>query len=162
MLMNSDELRRLENGPTSGERPKGIVCGFLARCDGNAPEVLARCKEVLRVVLTQDVEHWPTDGEWRSLLPAWFVSKCMDEDSYEARAKKLFEFPEEERLQHDLPWAVSGWVFWFAPDEREWFWWDAAIKDKNTIEIFVDVFGDPFPWGGLSWLLKASGTVSVE
>jgi hypothetical protein len=57
---------------------------------------------------------------------------------------------------------VSAFVHWFRPGERYWYWWDAEVKDTNTIHIKVIVQDEPFPWGSLDWLLRAAGALSVE
>ena len=163
MLTNEAELRRLNSGPSAGERPQGGLVRFFARCAGDAPQVLARCKEVMQSVLVQNVDRWPTDAEWHSLLPAWFVAACPDEAMTQQVLARWFELSKEEqsRLTSKL-WSVSNWVYWFLPEERQWFWWDASTPDGNTVELLVEVFGHPFPSGSLEWLLEASGAIKTE
>jgi len=164
MLTNEDELRRLNNGPSTGERARGVgLVRFFAHCAADAPEVLTRCKEVMRAVLVQNVERWPTDEEWHLLLPAWFVAACPGEATVAQATQRWFELSEEEqsRLSPKL-WSVGNWVYWFLPGERQWFWWDASNLDANTVEILVEVLGHPFPWGSLEWLLEASGAIKTE
>jgi hypothetical protein len=164
MLANEDELRRLNSGPSTGELARDVgVVRFFAHCAGDAPEVLSRCEEVMRVVLGQNVERWPTDEQWHSLLPAWFVTACPDETMAAQAMQRWFELSELERLK-SVPkaWSVGNWIYWFLPEERQWFWWDASIVDANTVEILVEVFGHPFPWGPLEWLLEASGAIKFE
>lgn len=162
--MKTDELRRLNSGPFPGEQPQGIaLMRFVSRCSGDAPTVLARCKEVMRVALAQDVERWPTDEEWISLLPSWFVAACADEATAEQQAQDWFKLSEEEKSRlESAPWSVSEWVYWFLPEQRQWFWWDASTLDVNRIEVSVEIYGDPFAWGSLEWLLRASGAVKTE
>lgn len=160
---NEDELRRLNSGPSAGEQPRGIaLVRFFALCAGDAPRVLERCKEVMRAVLVQTVDRWPTDEKWHSLLPAWFVATCPDEDAVQEAGARWFELSAEEQSRLTNLWSVSNWVYWFLPDERQWFWWDASMPDANTIELVVEVFGDPFPSGSLDWLLAASGVIKTE
>ena len=161
--MNTDEWKRLNNGPSAGETTGGAFLEkFRAHCAGNAPEVLSRCKEVMQIVLAQDVERWPTDEEWNSLLPDWFVAACADEQTLQEEMKRWFERPVEERIPDETSWTVGGWVYWFLPDERQWLWWDASVLDADTVEIVVQTCGDPFPWGSLDWLMKASGAIKTE
>jgi len=152
--MNTDELRRLKSGPLADERaPSPGLERFIAHCAGNAPVVLDRCKQVMKIVLEEDVDRWPTDKEWKSLLPDWFVTACAEDDPF-----------EEEGPRGAAPgsWTVGGWVYWFLPEERQWFWWDASVLNVDTIEILIQVSGDPYPWGALDWLLKASGAIRME
>jgi hypothetical protein len=163
--LNTDELRRLNTGPLADEKPGGAgLERFLAHRAGDAAEVLARCKEVMRIVLTQDVERWPTDEEWKFLLPDWFVAACADEDTVRQKTQRWFELSEEERAAATASdvWSVEAFVYWFLPEERQWFWWDASILDANTVEILVQVLGDPYPWGTLWWLSIASGAIRVD
>lgn len=66
---NSAELRRLLEGPAPGEKPEVSLDIIVARCSGNADQVLERCKEVLQIVLSQDPDQWPSYEAWRSLIP---------------------------------------------------------------------------------------------
>lgn len=166
--MRQNEIRHLRAGPEPNEKPEGLgIVRFVARCPGNSETVLNRCKEVLFVVLQQDADHWPSDGRWRALLPEWFVAQCSKELTKEEADRWLkawHQLPPEEqsRAVGEIKWSVANWVYWFQPDERQWFWWDAMIKDPNTIQIAVEVLGWPFPWGELDWLLRASGATSVD
>jgi hypothetical protein len=70
-------------------------------------------------------------------------------------------------LSFNSPWSVMEWVSWFEPtddlyNQRYWFWWDAIIKDPNTLLVAVAVVDIPIPYGSLFWLLKAAGAISVE
>jgi hypothetical protein len=57
-LFGQSQLKRLNNGPPVAET---TGCAFLkefrAHWAGGAPEVLSRCKEVIRIVLAQDAER---------------------------------------------------------------------------------------------------------
>lgn len=118
----------------------------------------------MAIVLAQDEDRWPTDEEWKSLLPGWFVAACADDDYlFEGIADGQVEFSEEQRARMDAPrpWSVGGWVFWFLPEERQWFWWDASILDADTVEIVIVVYDVPFAWGALKWLLEAAGAIKI-
>jgi hypothetical protein len=159
--MNQDEIRRIHEG-TKESPPKGkIIANFVARCNGDAPIVLDRCKQVLGLVLQPDTGDWPSTDAWRSLLPEWFVEKSSEEISQEEAERRL-RLPMEERIRLSQRWSVSAFVHWFQPSERYWYWWDAVVKDANTLQIKVIVEDEPFPWGSLDWLLRASGALSVE
>lgn len=164
MLTNEDELRRITYGPFVGEKPRGIaLISVLAHCVGNAPEILVRCREVMRIVLAQDVERWPTDQKWLSLLPGWFVTACVDDEALRLEAQRWLELSDAERAAAvSGPWSVGGWTDTFLPHQRQWFWWDASTLNGDAVRVLIEIFADPFSWGALEWLLKASGAVGVE
>ena len=163
-----EELRRLRTGPMPAERPDFGVWWIIATCHGNAPHVLQGCREVLEVVLTQlDSERWPAEVEWRSLLPPWFVEQCAEERTVEEMDRELarwraLPWPEQVRLQRDAKCSLLNWLYWFDPrgEPRCWFWWDALVRDKNTLWVGVDQMEEP--WGSLRWLLRAAGADSVD
>jgi hypothetical protein len=136
-------------------------------CPGNAADVLARCREVMSVVLEYQTGEWPDVEAWRRLLPDWFVEACVDESAEETE-RWLAEWrslPPDQQAAADegKPWSLSDWLYWLEPDEREWFWWDARVDDENCVRVEVEVAGWPTPLGALAWLLRTAGAVvSVE
>lgn len=74
----SNGLRRLESGPSEGEKPSGLPIEIEAECD-DPTAVLARAREVLGAVLRASSAGWPADEAWPALLPAWFVERCAPE-----------------------------------------------------------------------------------
>ena len=159
--MNQEEIRRLHEGAKEPSQRGKIIANFVVRCNGDAPVVLDRCKQVLGLVVQQDTEAWPSTDAWRSLLPEWFIERSAEEIS-QVEAERRLHLPMEERIRLSQRWSVSAFVHWFQPNERYWRWWDAVVKDANTLQIKVIVDEEPFPWGSLEWLLRASGALSVE
>lgn len=164
---NKEELQRLNASPSDGDPISGLgTVRFLVHCNGNAGEVLRRAKEVLNTVLIHSGDRWPSDEEWRGLLPAWFVARCAREKSPE-EAEQWLEWwrglnPEQQAEASRANWTLSNWLSWFEPDERSWRWWDARVETPQRILLAVAVDGWPFPWGALEWLFLASGTQRVE
>jgi len=104
---------------------------------------------------------------WRSLLPSWFIAQCAEEKSKEESAQWMDwwrRLPREEqtRAEREKKWSLNSWLYWFQPDERQWFWWDAAVEDPDTVRVIVEVEGLPFPWGALDWLFRASGATGIQ
>lgn len=159
--MIQNEIQRLREGSKEITPTGNVVISFIARCAGDATQVLDRCKEVLSVVLQPDTEDWPSTDEWRSRLPEWFVERSAEEISQE-EAERRIRLPLEERIRFNQKWSVSAFVHWFKPNERYWYWWDAVVENDDIVQIKVVANDEPFPWGSLEWLLKASGAVSVE
>ena len=164
------EHRRLLRGPNRHEIIQGLnVETYSVRTDGNAAQVVERVKEVMILVNEQDqTKPWPSEDEWLNLLPAWFVDCCKpggttEED--ERRYERLRAMSEEEERAHGYTeqGEVSDWIGWFSPDEREWLWWDAKVKDSNRFVVGLDRLTDHYPIfpGGFVWLLTVCGAVDV-
>ena len=161
--MTRAESERIEWGPEPGQAIGGIgTVRIVARCRGDAKEVLNHARQVMRVVTSPEERAWPGDEEWFQLLPDWFVAACGPEEDDEAIAKVLLAEPEARRKLGDEPWSVGSWVHWFRPENRSWYWWDAVAADRDTLVVAIEVSEWPFPWAALKWLLKASGAESVE
>jgi hypothetical protein len=171
--MNPDEeLRHLLNESNSEDvlEEVGIVI-FKISCADNALLVLQRCKEVMQLILDHQMRKWPSEEEWYKLLPKWFIGACAPEKTLEEDEDYLEKWrqlsPQEQMLLEESPWSIMEWVSWFEPSEdsynqRCWFWWNAFIKDANTLVIAVAVVDFPTPYGSLFWLLKASGAIKIE
>ena len=161
-VTNQAELERLQHMPNTSMKPApGMRVRLVARCPGNAADVLRKCKEVLVLVLQQDVNNWPSIDEWRSLLPSWFVRQSEEEVSSE-KAEQRLRLSLEERIELSKKWSVSAFVYWFQPNDRYWFWWDATAETASSVSVTVMVEDLPFPWGALEWLLRTAGAASVE
>lgn len=140
-----DEIRHLRLGAFHGEKTAlgGTHC-VIAKCHSDAGTVLVRCREVLEVILLRyySEDEWPSDEEWRGLLPVWFVDAFVENDS--------------------AKWSLRGWMQFFDSIDRSWWWWDAYITDPDHLCVEIIVRGLPFGSGSLYWLLQASGAESVH
>ena len=143
----ADERRRLWHGPHPDEEPSWGTDKVVVRCPGNAKAVLVGARQVLDAILFQDSADWPSDERWRRLLPGWFVAACA---------------PEPPSAAGDDRWTVSGFTYWFKPEEREWYWWDATLQDASSLEVLVAPSDRPYSAGALKWLFQAVGASSVE
>jgi hypothetical protein len=121
---------------------------------------------VLRAVLDHAGPSWPSLSEWRQVLPTWFVESSAPEQSRDEAERWLGwwrSLPAEEQalVTRAQRWTLAGWLYWLEPSERQWFWWDAAVENPDTLRVFVEVSGWPTPLGALEWLLRAAGAVEV-
>ena len=156
--MQSGELRRIDAGPVPGEAVDGFLV-HVAVGTPRPPETLCRVRDVLRVVLSY---LGTSSGEdWARLLPAWFVSACSPELT-PAEAEAALARWRADPVAHDAdPWSLSGWLYWFEPENRSWWWWDGQIEGDDRLGITIVVEGHPFADGALRWLLLAAGAASV-
>lgn len=165
-----DELRRLDSGPSLGERPAGLgTVQFIGHCRENALEVIERVKTVLRIVNRKSAlaGQWPSEDEWRFHLPEWFVSRCGPELSQEEAEKELMTWRElrpadQSQNSRGGHWSLPNWIFWFRDENRSWYWWDAESSDNNVIRLAVEVDEWPFPWDAIAWLFLAAGATDLD
>jgi hypothetical protein len=161
------EIGRIECGAGDRSSIPGIgTVRFVVFCGHNAAEILDRAKEVLLAVLKAKNPDFGDPAYWTTRLPEWFVDSCDPEPSLEEAERmrqRWVSLPLEMRLKEDASpgWTVMGWVYWFEPDNRSWFWWDAAILAEDAIAVAVAVETWPFPWGALDWLFRACGATKV-
>jgi hypothetical protein len=163
----TNERVRLAKSPGPEEKPSGVgTVRFIAKCSGNSSDVLSKAKELMTIVNHNSVPRWPSEAEWRHLLPKWFVKQCSPEKSQQeaeewlARWKSLS--PEEQKkVEATNAWSLLNWLYWLEPENRQWYWWDAIVLDRNTLVIAVGTDSWPFGWGDLSWLLRAAGANQV-
>jgi hypothetical protein len=164
--VHPDELRQLFTGPDRDEPD----VRFVDRIRFQAPdprEVLARIREVLQTVLSQ--REWLAVDAWRSVLPDWFVTACLPEqtpEEAEGWLRKWRSLNAEEKVAAEAAqrWALTDWLYWFNPagEDRGWAWWDAGTYDDSHGWVEVAVEGDPYPSGALRWLLHAAGATVIE
>lgn len=162
--MIKNELYRLINGIEATEKTNSMeYVEFKIKCRSNSFDVLSKCKEVLKIVLCNNENAELTIDEWKKLLPLWFIEKCAKELSKEEAEERLNLTIEERRLiAKNESWTLSDWIYWFKPQERQWYWWDAKIVDFNTIHLVLECYGWPFAWGALRWLWKVCGAFECE
>lgn len=150
--------------------------GFLVFCDGDAPEVLERARQIKLICNEKGMEEeWPSDDLWPDFLPDWFVDACHPErtsEEYEQDRLAFRQMTREEEMEdaRNEQWSLSEFVSWMDPEawleisSVNWIWWDAVLKDENTIRIHIGEMGDPPPGAppGFSWLFRASGAKAID
>jgi hypothetical protein len=163
------ELQRLKNGPALGEKPEGVgTVRFLLRCPLGTSDVLAKAKEILKIVDEATLAGWPAKGNLGPRLPEWFTSACVKEMSPDQAKRWLAwwkSLPPEEQSKTEIEkdWSLDNWLYWMEPSNRQWFWWDAKVlEDYDHIALAIEVEAWPFPWGALRWLFRAAGASAVE
>jgi hypothetical protein len=164
----SNEAERLLRGAQPGEVPGGVGLIRLTVSSVNkSQEILEKVREVLRMFLEHDSGSWPSDEDWRESLPSWLVSSSAPEMSSEEADAWLKKWqglsPEErQRLEEDSPWALGDWLYWFEPDQRQWTWWTASVRDPDTLEVKLEAKEWPQPTAALEWLFRAAGATKIE
>jgi hypothetical protein len=164
------ELRRLLEGAGLANKPQGLgTVRFKVVCRGDSETVLQNAKEVLTALVRKAISEWPwpDDHKWRNALPQWFVERCGEELTAEEAEKWLewwrgLPWEKQQQVEKEKPWSLSDWIYWFHPNQRTWYWWDAQCTSAYVCWVATEVDEWPFPWGALDWLFRAAGAVSVK
>ncbi|MFQ5620071.1 MAG: hypothetical protein ACE5FR_13995 [Rhodospirillales bacterium] len=165
------ERRRLMSGVEHNETIMGIwVDSFYVSCAGEAPKVLQRAKELMLIVNEKGRSGpWPNDEAWPELLPRWFIDACVPEQTIEEIWREEEEFramtwEQQREIARTEKWSLLTWVGWMDPRDRYWLWWDAEVRDDDTLLAHVDKVGDPPPGEppGFRWLFQASGAKDLD
>jgi hypothetical protein len=129
------EKRHVSKGPDPGERSRSGTDRLIFR-SSKPGEVLEKARAVLQVVLDHQAP-WPTEDQWRAMLPAWFVQARGPEQT-QGEAKRYLEYwrsvSPKQQAEEDTrrAWALTNWLYWFDPegmgDERGWAWLSRSIS----------------------------------
>lgn len=159
------ELRRLQGDLSDVVPPGGVGTVRFRFATTLEPEaVVGRAKEILMIVDREIPTRRPSVAKWSRLLPGWFVQACAPEMAPEQQATWLAAWRASSEvakaaLEAEEAWTLAGWLHWMSPSERQWWWWSAEMSPHPVVTVEVDAW--PFPWGALSWLLRAAGATSV-
>lgn len=162
-----ESLRLIATTPTDS-KPEGMgTVRFVCHAKNDSHEVIENAKTVLQVVNLHSQDKWPDDEQWMRLLPNRFVAEFGPEMTAELAEQEMARrrtlSPEQHaELEQTARWSLSNWVYWLQPDQRLWFWWDAAVVTKYDFVVAVETHEWPFPSGALKWLLRACGADTVE
>jgi hypothetical protein len=174
-----NEERRLLNGPHDDEKIGGLGTNrFIVYCNGDAPLVLKRAKEILLKVNRIFQERVPEDSEWFSLLSEFFVYRCRPEilKDQEDREidfnRKISEYLSKEKNKdyrilsstwsNSITWSLLSWIYWFHEGNRYWYWWDSYVHKDSHIFVAVEIHEWPYPSENFSWLFRGCGACYVE
>lgn len=100
----------------------------------------------MRVVASHAPANWPTDADWETLLPEWFVSSTKQHTNEAILA--------DHRLCH--------WEAWLdALKERDWEWWSCELL-PNGFRIHLTTASWPNQVGPLVYLTYTVGASDVD
>jgi hypothetical protein len=127
--------------------------------------VLARCRQVLEVVLPTPASTWPALAEWAQVLPGWFVDGCSPTESRDEAEKWLawwrsLPLAEQAKAASERPWTLEGWLYWVHPDQRTWSWAGSGVGE-GVLVVEVESKEWPTAIGSLEWLLRVAGADEV-
>lgn len=119
---------------------------------------------------------WPTDDQWRGILPTWFVEHCAPEaPAHQGTAAGGLARWHGLARQRDTGTTTDAvadrrpldWINLFDPegmaDNRSWRWWDSRVSGRGT--AWVRFGTDGHRCGGrdaLLRLIEAAGGYDIE
>ena len=115
-----------------GEKPEETAEKFLA--------VLASWLSTA-AELEQTQTDWPTDEQWATILPAWFI------ETFQGHTP-------QDILQSDWLWDYSSWLD--SMQNRVWEWWGYQRTD-SLLTIQLQLSSWPYSVGALKYLARLAG-----
>ena len=139
------------NSHVAGEEPPSPAWVLDVELGQNADQCFQRILEVVQTVLITPRERWPSDAQWRELLPSWFILNTPTITREEAEIE-LSRVPREQ--WHLLPWDFGSWLD--AMHNRGWRWWSYLLtRQKLTIYLVIEDW--PASLEAFEHILKAAG-----
>lgn len=157
------EHERLRHLTPPETKPMGLgTVRFIGHTESSPQQVIARARAVMAVINENSFTEWPDIGIWKRELPVWFVEQCapemtQDEAEAELARRMALNAAERAKVANEARWTLANWLYWLEPENRQWFWWDAAILAPNHFAVAVEVVEWPFPSGALIWLFRVAG-----
>ncbi|WP_139167245.1 hypothetical protein [Chromobacterium sphagni] len=120
---------------------------------GEQPEVsIERLLEIVREVSIRNSEEWPSDDDWRAILPVW-LKTAIPELSKEETDRLLEKTPKEK--WDSLPWEFLSWLD--ALRDRGWEWWGYKMIENSAATIVLHIARVPERIDSFRELLRACG-----
>ena len=158
----TEELCRLNQNKT-GEQPADLSTTLLVDLGDQSEQTYDRIIQIVGLLAkygtywgSRSQLSWPSDQEWLSLLPQWFLASFKNH-SKEQYKKMMADMPKER--WGELPWLFGSWTA--SMKERVWEWWSCKRHDR-MLEIHLLLEGWPCSIGALEYLVKVAGACSIE
>lgn len=140
-----EQFERIDQN-TSGEAPPAVGLRLQFLSAARPEDVLARTRQVMRLVAAVQQGKWPTDEEWRRRLPEWFLH--------------TFERHSVDQLMANPNlWDFGSWLD--AMKHPGWEWWSSGASDTGGIVRCV-AHADPYAVEPLIYLIRSAGASEVE
>lgn len=139
--MKNEELNRIEKN-NSGENPKTTKIIIRAKNVKNSDAVLANTKEIMKCISKYAyTSSWPSDQEWKSILPKWFIESMT--------SKTL-----DEIINTNGQWHYESWIDNIKM--RAWVWWSSK-KEKDNLEFVLETLSFPYLFESFIYILYSQG-----
>jgi hypothetical protein len=117
----------------------------------NPNDTLSRILAVLREIAKHGPDAWPSDNEWRTVLPDW-LKRHLPELTKEETDRLMATTPRDQ--WDKLPWEFGSWLD--AVRDRGWKWWGYKQQGATaTLVLHISMF--PERIGAFKEILRAAG-----
>ncbi|OPC01935.1 hypothetical protein BAS10_18500 [Elizabethkingia meningoseptica] len=135
------EIERIETN-VKGEVPDTTKMVITIKNVTNPQRVLDNTKEIMKAVSQYAyTNNWPSDEEWKSILPKWFV-ESMTEKSIEKIMKTKGQ------------WHYESWIE--SMYHRAWEWYSSKVEG-NTITIVLKMLNLPYIFEQFLYIFYSQG-----
>ncbi len=139
--MKGVELKRI-NTNNDGELPELTKIIISVNSVKNAREVLDNTKEIMKTVSQYAyAKEWPSDDEWKSILPIWFVESMT--------LKSLDEIMKTRGQWHFESWIANV-------KDRAWLWYSSKLE-KDSLQFVLETLSIPYLFETFVYILYSQG-----
>ncbi|MGB6093434.1 MAG: hypothetical protein WBF83_06715 [Moheibacter sp.] len=139
--MKGEELKRIDKN-NKGELPNAPKIIITVKNVTNPKGILDNTKAIMKVVSQYAyTDKWPTDEEWKEILPIWFVESMTLKTS-------------EDRDRDENLWHYESWI----DNIRQRFWlWYSSKAEKDSIQIVLEALSIPYLYDSLLYTFYSQG-----
>lgn len=124
---------------------------------GNDSELIVmRTLEIMQLMLDAPTEKWPSEIEWKQILPNWFTDATQDwkkEGNGELGNSSL------TNNTYKSSWDFSSWLR--GMKNRGWRWLGYTLCQEE-LNVYTFIEDSPVYEGTLEHLLIAAGATDIE
>ncbi|WP_293915852.1 MULTISPECIES: hypothetical protein [unclassified Sphingobacterium] len=125
-----------------GELPDTTRMVITIKNVDHVEEVLNNAKEIMKCISNYAyTDNWPSDEEWKSILPKWFV---------ESMTQKSIETIMKTKGQ----WHYESWIE--SMYHRAWEWYSSKIEG-STITIVLKMLNLPYIFEQFLYIFYSQG-----
>lgn len=122
------EIERIEQN-IQGQLPNSPKMIITIEKVKNPEKIMDNAKEIMKIISQYAyTNNWPSDEEWKTILPQWFV---------ESMTKKSIE----EIMKNKGQWHFESWVE--SMYHRAWEWYSSKIEGDKII-IVLEMLNLPY------------------
>ncbi len=135
------EIERIDHN-LKGELPDTTKMVITIKNVKNAKEVLENTKEIMKLISQYAYTNtWPSDEEWKHILPKWFVESMTE--------KSIQEIMSTKGQWHYESWIESMY-------HRAWEWYSSKIEG-DTIIIVLKMLNLPYIYEQFLYIFYSQG-----
>lgn len=150
-----DELIMIEQN-YQGELPQGPAWYYHIRLADDADRCFRHIMELMRLILTAPHYAWPSESQWRVMLPAWFLSKTVVRS--QAEVEYIMQHVPRQHWSQ-LAWGLDSWLD--VLHDREWRWWSYHRMGHEMV-IFFELTSWPALLATFDFVLQAADATILQ